>query len=288
MPEEQDLPEELQQEEPAAITVNPQTESQPLEMEVHHHPDLHHEKKKWKEYLLEFLMIFLAVTLGFIAENIREYISEHERAKDFAGSMLRDLQTDTAQLRTYRAYFDYASKNVDTLMQMLSEKDPKDIPTGKLYWYGLWGGAHRFFIPNQATFEQMKSSGSLRFFDKTIAYDAENYDRLCRQMQTTESNLSGIYTEVRKSRAMIFQFKYNEIANNIVIANAQSFSRERIDSFMNTHPPLLSEDKLLFNQYVEMVRSRFMHRSVVLADSLLRQSENLIGELENKYNLGNE
>jgi len=32
-------------------------------MEVHHHP--HVEKKKFKEYFLEFLMIFLAVTLGF-------------------------------------------------------------------------------------------------------------------------------------------------------------------------------------------------------------------------------
>ncbi len=31
-------------------------------MEVHHHPDLHHKPKKWKEYFLEFLMIFLAVT----------------------------------------------------------------------------------------------------------------------------------------------------------------------------------------------------------------------------------
>ena len=41
-------------------------------MEVHHHPDLHHKKKKIKEYFLEFLMIFLAVTLGFIAENVRE------------------------------------------------------------------------------------------------------------------------------------------------------------------------------------------------------------------------
>ncbi|MBC7721634.1 MAG: hypothetical protein H7068_06380, partial [Pedobacter sp.] len=28
-------------------------------MEVHHHPDLHHKSKKWKEYFLEFLMIFL-------------------------------------------------------------------------------------------------------------------------------------------------------------------------------------------------------------------------------------
>jgi len=44
-------------------------------MEVHHHPEV--EKKGFKEYLLEGLMIFLAVTMGFIAENIRENISEH-------------------------------------------------------------------------------------------------------------------------------------------------------------------------------------------------------------------
>ena len=40
-------------------------------MEVHHHP--HVAKKNFKEYFLEFLMIFLAVTPGFVAENIREH-----------------------------------------------------------------------------------------------------------------------------------------------------------------------------------------------------------------------
>jgi hypothetical protein len=44
-------------------------------MEVHH-PHLAHKEKPWKEYLLEGLMIFLAVSMGFIAENIREHISE--------------------------------------------------------------------------------------------------------------------------------------------------------------------------------------------------------------------
>jgi len=34
-------------------------------MEVHHHPNV--EKKGRKEYLLEFVMIFLAVTLVFFA-----------------------------------------------------------------------------------------------------------------------------------------------------------------------------------------------------------------------------
>ena len=50
--------------------LNLQTKIQKKEtenMEVHHHPDNHHNSKKWKEYFSEFLMIFLAVTLGFFA-----------------------------------------------------------------------------------------------------------------------------------------------------------------------------------------------------------------------------
>jgi hypothetical protein len=50
-------------------------------MEVHHHPDLHHKPKPWKEYFLEFILIFLAVTLGFFAENIREHISDKHKQK---------------------------------------------------------------------------------------------------------------------------------------------------------------------------------------------------------------
>ena len=281
MPEEKDIPE--------LSPDNTSETSQP--MEVHHHPDLHHKKKKWKEYFLEFLMIFLAVTLGFIAENVRESISEHERAKVFAASMLKDLEADTAQLRPYRVYFDYAASNVDTLMQMLSSHDLKDIPTGKLYWYGLWGGAHRFFVPNDATFQQMKSSGSLRYFDKTIAYDVANYDRLCRMMQAIDVSLGSIYGETRKSRALIFEFRYNDLANNIAQINnvgrasKSSVDQKKIDSFMLSNPPLLSYDKTLFNQYVELARSRFMHTNVLLADSLLNQSNKLIKELEQKYDL---
>lgn len=43
----------------------------------------HHvtHKKKWVEYLLEFFMLFLAVFLGFVAENIREHTVENDPGK---------------------------------------------------------------------------------------------------------------------------------------------------------------------------------------------------------------
>jgi hypothetical protein len=48
-------------------------------MEVHHHA--HTARKKWTHYFWEFLMLFLAVFAGFLAENQREHIVEHQRKK---------------------------------------------------------------------------------------------------------------------------------------------------------------------------------------------------------------
>lgn len=251
-------------------------------MEVHHHPNL--EKKGFKEYLFEGLMIFFAVMMGFIAENIREEITEHNRSRVFALSMVNDLRADTIQLSQYINYMSYASKNVDTLLDLLSANDPKDIASGKLYWYGLWGGAHRAFIPNDATFQQMKNSGSLRYFTKSLlAEKVAQYDQECRNNQFNEEMNNNLYVEVRKSRAQIFDFKYNVQANDIYQANKISFSRKRIDSFVNTNPPLLTYDKTVFNQYVELVRSRYLPLKVANADSLLRHASLLISELKNEY-----
>jgi hypothetical protein len=59
-------------------------------MEVHHHPDLHHKKKNFKEYFLEFIMIFLAVTLGFFAESIRENISNRHKESKYMKSLVSE------------------------------------------------------------------------------------------------------------------------------------------------------------------------------------------------------
>ena len=250
-------------------------------MEVHHHPDLRHKKKDFKEYFLEFLMIFLAVTLGFIAENIREKITEHHRAKIYAAEMVNDLVSDTVDLRRYIKYMTNADHNVDTLFQLLSAHPPKEIPSGKLYWYGLFGAATGSFVPNDATFDQMKSSGSLSYFThNSIAKKVAEYDRHCRTMKASDNSDEAIYVEVRKIRAQIFEFKYNAVANNIYQANQVSFDQKRIDSFLISNPPLLTYDKTIFNVYEELVRSRFFDRKVRAADTLYKYAVSLIGDLK--------
>jgi hypothetical protein len=72
-------------------------------MEVHSHthtaslPD-GKAGKKWTHYFWEFLMLFLAVFCGFLAENFREHQVERHREKEYMASLYQDLKTDTINL----------------------------------------------------------------------------------------------------------------------------------------------------------------------------------------------
>ena len=66
-------------------------------MEVHH-PNHPTHKKKWSEYIIEFLMLFAAVTLGFFAENIREHQIVLHQTESVIAQLYHELQKDTANL----------------------------------------------------------------------------------------------------------------------------------------------------------------------------------------------
>jgi hypothetical protein len=257
------------------------------EMEVHHHPEV--EKKGFKEYILEGLMIFVAVTMGFFAESLREHINEGKRAREYAVTLVRDLKEDTVTLHKYVKRANYASANVDTLMKMLTANDPRNIPSGKLYWYGLFGGAQLAFSPHDATLLEMKNSGSLRYFSNPkLNRQVAEYDQLLQLFRELEAQEQGIYTEVRKARAQLFDFKYNDAANTVVQRIYVKYNQASIDSFIHTNPPLLSYDKVVFNEYIEMVRSRFMKNSCNRADTLKHHATLLIGALKKEYSLEDE
>ena len=67
-------------------------------MEVHHHA--HTSRKKWTHYFWEFLMLFLAVFYGFLAEYGLEHKIEKDREKQFIISLVNDIKADIAHLNT--------------------------------------------------------------------------------------------------------------------------------------------------------------------------------------------
>ena len=148
------------------ITKNPKPETET--MEVHHHPQV--EKKNFKEYVLEGLMIFLAVTMGFIAENIREKITDKERLHDYVLSLTGDLKSDIALYDSSIRFNNRYSQMIDTIFQNLTSEQG-DI--GKVYIMArrLTMGSS-LISPDSKTFEQMKSSGGLRLIHKQAIADS--------------------------------------------------------------------------------------------------------------------
>ena len=68
-------------------------------MEVHHHS---HHPKKFKEYITEFVMLFAAVTLGFLAENIREEQVIKHQTVSVISQLRQELIMDTASLNSMK------------------------------------------------------------------------------------------------------------------------------------------------------------------------------------------
>ncbi len=134
-------------------------------MEVHAHS--HTPRKKWTHYFWEFLMLFLAVSLGFLVENQREHYVEHQRAKVFARLLIDDLAADTSELNRATRVLNKIIIAGDSLGRLLNTNDIKTITGGKLYYYEYWSGWRWNVISRDATLQQLKNSGSLRYLGDT-------------------------------------------------------------------------------------------------------------------------
>jgi hypothetical protein len=254
-------------------------------MEVHHHS--HTSRKKWTHYFWEFFMLFLAVSLGFFVENQREHYIEHQRAKIYAKAMINNLRTDTAELKQIIYRSEFAVSYLDSFFSLITAHEIAEVPTGKLYWYGLWGGFIRGFEPNDATYQQMKNSGSLRYFSNAMLEEQiGQYDQMLRSMRAINEIDRLVFLETRKARAAIFDFKYNLNANEIVqSAVYSSYQPAVIDSFIKINRPLLSTDKIKFNQYAELCRSRNIRQQLRNANDALKLAISIIGLLKKEYHL---
>ena len=142
-------------------------------MEVHHHP--HVEKKNFKEYFLEFLMIFLAVTLGFFAESLREHLVNNDKEEVYMKSMIQDLKRDTAEATQLIAFQSVIFKKMDSALTMpvenLKDIDKQDTFYHYFVYFYSWIAG---FTPNDNTITQLKNAGGFNVIHKKMVVDSIN------------------------------------------------------------------------------------------------------------------
>ena len=165
-------------------------------MEVHHHPEV--EKKGFKEYILEGLMIFVAVMMGFIAENVRENITNREHAKKLTMQLVRDLQTDTSSLNENIAYERAMGKRNDSLFDMLQQPldkiDKKRLQELVLKAYNL-----KLFYPSLGAITAIKNELHIsQFADSKIAMYITAYEdraKVLKELEDVQKHNLSTYVE---------------------------------------------------------------------------------------------
>jgi hypothetical protein len=155
-------------------TIPPQTQPP---MEVHHHA--HTPRKKWNHYLWEFIMLFLAVFCGFLAEYQLEHTIEKDRELQYMKSILSDLVADTVHLSEGFPRKEERIKAIDSLFDYFYvNKDKKIIPA---YVHNLMRRTSwdRAYDRNNITMTQLKNAGNMRLIrKKNVADSILSYDFL--------------------------------------------------------------------------------------------------------------
>ena len=197
-------------------------------MEIHAN-HLHHApgEKIW-HYFFEFLMLFLAVFCGFIAENWREQLKEHQREKEFIHSIVEDLKSDTLQSDNILVQLRSTNTGIDSVLNALSSTE---IIENSNNAYRLWTKYLdiRAFISNDRTIQQLKNSGELRLIrNKAVS------DRIMKYDQTV------------KNYYQQSNFMYSALSDQHIYS--QLFDFIRLKKNRNFPVPLTEQGKKILNE----------------------------------------
>jgi hypothetical protein len=242
------------------------------------------------EYLLEFLMLFLAVFLGFVAENIREHAVEYNRSKEYAISLIQDLQNDTTainvQMKSGKVYIAVADSLLNLTNNALEGKAAAEFSfyTRFMYWTAplIW---------NRATFEQIKNSGSLRYFknyqllDKLMKYD-ELVNEIQGEFNNHQTRGNMLLNQINK---IIEPGMHHDLSSYLLLAldtisieTKEHFFSLKIESLENKR----DEIKEMLNMVIVQQRNlRFNNTRLQRAKELANE---LIIDFKKEYHLENE
>jgi hypothetical protein len=239
-------------------------------MEVHAHT--HTSRKKWTHYLWEFLMLFLAVFCGFLAENIREHMVELRRANELAKNLYKEIYTDSISVQ--QSVVNRNSKEVEcgyfidyVKDSSLSQLSSRFFPA---FATSLIQIQYIMFEPNDGILSQLRNSGELRYFknselqsaigdlgvkiayvrsrnDREYSY-VENYNRpfilkhfdFTWYEEFTDHGKLSLYQALSQKKEISFTGK---------LANVDKFNRQEANSIVSYYRLLLRSTRQ--NQYRE-------------------------------------
>ena len=216
-------------------------------MEVHHHPEV--EKKGLKEYVLEGLMIFLDVMMGFFAESLREHIADGEHEKQSIESLVKAVASDTVQLHDVILQATGSINAVNSLMGLKNLDLGQAGNKQKFYLFSLAGFSNdTYFRSNDGALQQLNSSGMLRLISDRATVDSIfKYELLNKNIAAQEADDYFVFKEMLTTMAKvqdltIFQ-DTSALRKQVVGAAGVQYT------FTGNTLPAINGDKVLMQAY---------------------------------------
>jgi hypothetical protein len=259
-----------------------------MEVHSHAHPDSYRDhRKKWTNYFWEFIMLFLAVFCGFLAENIREHQVEYHRAKDFAESLVKDMQNDTAailaQKKSAEIYITLADSLLSISQRRLEGRNAAEFSfyTRFMYWT----------VPvawSRATFEQIKNSGSLRYFKNyQLLEKLMKYDGLVNEIEGEFRNHQTRGNMLLNEIDEIIDPQIHHDLSTYMLATQDTMSQKTRESFFAADVKSLENKREVIVKMLNMIvvqqrNLRFNNNRLQRATGLANE---VVNELEKEYHL---
>jgi len=224
-------------------------------MEVHHHA--HTARKKWTHYFWEFLMLFLAVFCGFLAEYQLEHKIEKERARKYMYDMIENLKYDTIRYNRNLSINEAIGLQLDSFRAEVSLAIKGKVNLSRLYELWFKCGSFNTVVFNRSAITQLKSSGSFRLIkdDELASSISDYYERKTTACEEQEENLRTTSDRLSVSSARFFYYEpfdqflsqetsFKEFtADSIIRRNAEIFNGQEL-SLLNSNT---AELKLYYN-----------------------------------------
>jgi len=213
----------------------------------------------WRKYLLEFLAIFIGISLAFALdkwnENRREIRSESKILTEMKHGLALDLQDVTENIKGH-----HAGIRSCNYFKTLIENEPVNLDSLQFHYFMLW----RDFISiqNKTGYESLKSKGLELIRNDSLRFQiVEIYDFKFEIIEKLEEQ----YSEMQLNKSYFHPI-------NDLLAEYMEFDKE--GKLINIRQPILLSKKDKNRVF------SFFYRMIGAREYRLRFYNNIKGEIE--------
>jgi hypothetical protein len=214
------------------------------------HLDQVSPKKKWYVYFIDFIMLFVAVTLGFLAENVRDQQTDKNREISYLKNVHEDLLVDINKFELVISSNNLRLLMLDSLHMEINKTSP-DLPS--LYYYIRNLALRATFESSHLGLDQIKASGGFRLIQNAkIIAGIQDYEGKLNNSMKLQELREGTLEQARFKMAVVFDADthYQMIKNQNMGDSKNIYVRFNRPAYA---APFVEGDRETFNELINLI-----------------------------------